>query len=109
MTPPVKITIGEALQLLSSEAPTVLDARDMESYRAGHIEGAMLLHDELMETIVKRRQLDTPILIYCFRGNISMDKAQLFAATGFRRVYSLAGGYVAWMKRRQESVAAPQG
>ena len=99
MQAPVQITIGEAERILSQDAPTVLDARDADSYRAGHIDGAMLLHDGLMEAIVNRRQYDTPILIYCFRGNVSLDKARLFSATGFRRVYSLAGGYVAWMKR----------
>ncbi len=96
---PLQITIGEAEKLLDEETPVVLDARDAPSYRAGHIDGAMLLHDDLLEALVKRRELHRPVLIYCYRGNVSMDKARLFSAAGFVRVYSLAGGYVAWMKR----------
>lgn len=99
MKKPLQITIGEALGLLKEESPLVLDARDSHSYRAGHMEGAMLLHDGLMESIIKQRQYERPVLIYCFRGNLSLEKANLFAAAGFQRVYSLAGGYVAWMKQ----------
>lgn len=96
---PVNLMIGEAIELMAKEEPIVLDLRDAHSYRAGHIEGAMLLHDDLMETLVSKQELDRPVLLYCFRGQTSRDKAKLFLAVGFRRVYSLAGGYVAWSKR----------
>jgi thiosulfate sulfurtransferase len=100
------VTIGEAIELLNDPKTIVLDARDSASYRADHIEGAMLLHDGLMESIINKKEHDRPILIYCFRGNTSVDKGQLFCAAGFERVYSLAGGYIAWGKRSKEARAA---
>lgn len=99
MAKPKQITIGELERLLSTDAPILLDARDASSYRAGHLEGAMLLHDGLMESIIKRREVDRAVVVYCYRGNLSLEKAALFCAAGFRNVNSLAGGYVAWMKR----------
>jgi thiosulfate sulfurtransferase len=99
MIKPKQITIGELERLLTSSAPLLLDARDASSYRAGHLEGAMLLHDGLMEALIKRREVDRPVVVYCYRGNLSLDKATLFCAAGFRNVSSLAGGYVAWLKR----------
>lgn len=96
---PVNLMIGEAMQLIARENPVVLDLRDAHSYRAGHIEGAMLLHDDLMESLVAKKEFDRPLLLYCFRGQSSQEKAKLFLAVGFRRVYSLAGGYVAWSKK----------
>jgi thiosulfate sulfurtransferase len=99
MLKPKQITIGELEQLLKTANPLVLDARDAPSYRAGHMDGAMLLHDDLMAAIIKRRELDRAVILYCYRGNLSLEKGALFCAAGFRNVCSLAGGYVAWMKR----------
>lgn len=99
MAKPKQITIGELERLLESGTPILLDARDAPSYRAGHLDGAMLLHDGLMESVIKRREIDRPVVIYCYRGNLSLEKAALFCAAGFRNVNSLAGGYIAWMKR----------
>jgi thiosulfate sulfurtransferase len=99
MNKPKQITIGELEQLIAAGGALLLDARDASSYRAGHVEGAMLLHDGLMEALIKRRELDRPLVVYCYRGNLSLEKAVLFCAAGFRNVCNLAGGYVAWMKR----------
>jgi thiosulfate sulfurtransferase len=89
---------AEARELLATRPTTILDLRDHRSYRAGHIEGALLLHDGLMQTIVKKNELEKPILIYCYRGNKSKEKAELFTELGFRFVYSLDGGYTDWTK-----------
>ncbi len=98
MKAPIRLTIGEAQKLIAHEHPTILDARDAHSYKAGHISGAMLLHDDLIAALVKRREIEQALLIYCFRGQLSMAKGRLFAAAGFQRVYSLAGGFVAWQR-----------
>ncbi|MET0386698.1 MAG: rhodanese-like domain-containing protein [Polyangiales bacterium] len=95
----VVISVDGARTLLADQAVTILDLRDHRSYRAGHIDGAMLLHDGLMKRLIKENELDKPILIYCYRGNTSLEKAELFSELGFRHVYSLEGGYVDWQKR----------
>lgn len=93
-----EISIEQARALIAAQPVTVLDLRDHRSYRAGHIDGAMLLHDGLMQRILKTNELDKPLLIYCYRGNTSKEKAEQFAELGFREVYSLAGGYTDWCK-----------
>jgi thiosulfate sulfurtransferase len=92
------ITPERARVLLATQSVTVLDLRDHRSYRAGHIEGALLLHDGLMQTLITQNELEKPVLIYCFRGNKSKEKADLFCDLGFRNVYSLDGGYTDWVK-----------
>ncbi|MEY4579709.1 MAG: hypothetical protein RL701_4412 [Pseudomonadota bacterium] len=92
------ISIERAKTLLASQAVTILDLRDHRSYRSGHIAGAMLLHDGLMQRLLKENELDKPILIYCYRGSTSKDKADQFSELGFRHVYSLEGGYTDWCK-----------
>jgi rhodanese-related sulfurtransferase len=87
-----------AKDLLDQPALMVLDMRDHRSYRAGHIEGALLLHDGLFQSIVEREEWQRPLLVYCYRGNTSLEKAALFAELGFAHVYSLEGGFTAWSK-----------
>jgi len=94
------ISPDKARELLATQAVTVLDLRDHRSYRAGHIEGALLLHDGLMQAIVKKNELDRPMLIYCYRGNKSKEQAELFWELGFKHVYSLDGGYTDWCRPR---------
>lgn len=95
------ISPERARALVAMQSVTVLDLRDHRSYRAGHIEGALLLHDGLMQALIQQNELDKPVLIYCYRGNKSKEKAELFSDLGFRCVYSLDGGYTDWLKSEQ--------
>ncbi len=92
------ISCERAKTLMAEQPVTILDMRDHRSYRASHIEGALLLHDGLVQAIVKQNQLHKPILIYCYRGNTSKEKAELFFELGFENVYSLDGGFTEWSK-----------
>jgi thiosulfate sulfurtransferase len=93
------LTTEQARALIAAESNlTILDLRDHRSYRAGHIDGALLLHDGLMQSIIKRNQLDAPILLYCYRGVQSAERAEVFGDLGSKHVYSLEGGYTEWSK-----------
>ena len=97
------ISSERARELLATEPMTVLDLRDQRSYRAGHIDGAVMLHDGLMQALLKQNELDKPILLYCYRGGKSQERAQQLADLGFRQVYNLDGGYTAWNKQGEGS------
>jgi rhodanese-related sulfurtransferase len=90
------ISAEEAQQLLRREEVVILDVRDHRSYRAGHIEGARMLHEGLERALVEEGDFERPILVYCYRGNDSKKKADYLAALGFRRVYSLENGFTGW-------------
>lgn len=100
------ISPDAARVLVAAQSVTVLDLRDHRSYRAGHIDGALLLHDGLMQALIKQNELDKPVLIYCYRGTKSKEKAELFTDLGFREVYSLDGGYTDWLKGEAVSADA---
>lgn len=93
-----EITALEARQIIAQENPIILDSRDSHSFKEGHIDGAMLAHDGLTEQLIRKRQYDQPVLIYCYHGNSSKDLAEFFGGLGFKSVYSMAGGYTAWKK-----------
>ncbi|MDX1696462.1 MAG: rhodanese-like domain-containing protein [Ketobacteraceae bacterium] len=94
-----EIQASEAESILGADGALVLDLRDNISYREGHIEGAMLAHDALTESIIKRKEYDRPIMVYCYHGNSSKEFAEFISALGFRNVYNLAGGFTAWKKQ----------
>lgn len=93
---------AEAKELLSKGEWIVLDARDMHSFREGHIDGAVLVHEGLKMSLIRNRKTPKPVMVYCYLGNSSRDLAQLLASTGYPEVYSLAGGFVAWKKYFEE-------
>ena len=98
MTKFSEVTAAEAQAIIANDNPVILDSRDAHSFREGHIDGAMLAHDGLTEQLIRKRQYDTPVLIYCYHGNSSKDLAEFFGGIGFKKVYSMAGGYTAWKK-----------
>lgn len=94
----VEVTVNDAAKMLAEREVVILDRRDMTSYQQGHINGAMMAHDGLVESLIKRRDTSKPLLIYCYRGNSSKELAALFCQFGFGEVYSMAGGYVEWKR-----------
>jgi len=98
---PTIVNAEQAKALLSRETVRVLDMRDFRSYRAGHIEGAVLLHDGLEESLMDEGAYEQPMLLYCYRGIKSKEKAEYFVRRGFERVYTLEGGYTDWPHEAQ--------
>ncbi|MEW5756128.1 MAG: ankyrin repeat domain-containing protein [Pseudomonadota bacterium] len=96
-----EITVAQTQALIASREVVLLDRRDAQSYRAGHIEQAMLAHDGLIESLINKRDRSRPIVIYCYKGNDSKELAALFGQFGFE-AYSVIGGYTEWKKQIQK-------
>ena len=93
-----EVTVEQAEELLQGQSILVLDRRDSQSYQQGHIDGAMMAHDGLVEAIVNKREFDRPLLVYCYHGNDSRELAGMFASLGFKEVYSMIGGFAEWKR-----------
>lgn len=98
MTKYTEISAAEAKEIIEKDSPVILDSRDAHSFRESHIDGAMLAHDGLTEQLIRKKEFDKPVIIYCYHGNSSKDLAEFFGGIGFKTVYSMAGGYTAWKK-----------
>lgn len=90
------LSAAEAEQLISQHQPLILDCRDLKDYRAGHIEGAMYVHEQLRDSLLSKGDKSRHLLIYCYYGHSSEHLADIFADFNFTQVYSLAGGYAGW-------------
>ncbi|MDM7322032.1 MAG: rhodanese-like domain-containing protein [Gammaproteobacteria bacterium] len=93
-----EISPTEAARMMSHEEPLLLDVREINEYREGHLRDAK--HIPLGQLGSKIDQLtswkDKPVIIYCRTGNRSGVACNLLAKHGFTKLYNLAGGIMAW-------------
>lgn len=76
----------------------ILDVRTPGEFRQGFIEGAVLLDYYASDFRERFAQLDrdATIFMYCRSGNRSSHVLRMADELGFRRVYDLRGGILAW-------------
>lgn len=96
MKPFKQIESPQLQTMLEGETVTLLDCRELKDYRMGHIDGAMHLHEQLRESLLKKGDRAGQVVIYCYFGHASEHVAEMFADFGFNDVYSLQGGFSAW-------------
>jgi rhodanese-related sulfurtransferase len=85
----------------------ILDMRDPVSYAQGRIEGAEPVSDALLRQLMKSRQRERPVLVYCYHGNSSRDLCQFIAGFGYSRVHNLVGGWQQFTQVETAARAAP--
>ena len=77
----------------------LLDVRTPEEYKSGHIKNALLAdwqNSQEFEAKVKQLDKNKPVYTYCHSGRRSSAAAARLKKEGFKEVYSLKGGIVAW-------------
>jgi rhodanese-related sulfurtransferase len=90
----------EFLELMKNENAIVIDNRTEEEYDTGHIEGAILIDYHSFDFEEKIDELDKEkiYLVYCRSGRRSESAMNLMKEYGFREVYNLQGGIIAFNK-----------
>ena len=90
------ISPGELEQYLDeNRAMVLIDLRDRESYRAGHIRGARNIPYEELEWHLQGLPADSLIVLYCYRGPHSMLAARALSRRGYT-VADVCGGYAGY-------------
>uniref|UniRef100_A0A7C2WID6 Rhodanese-like domain-containing protein n=1 Tax=Thermorudis sp. TaxID=1969470 RepID=A0A7C2WID6_9BACT len=94
-----EVTPEEALRRQQAGA-LIVDVREPEEWRAGHIPGAV--HVPLGELGSRLHELDAEreLILVCRSGNRSARATVLLQQAGFRQVYNLSGGLIAWTRQR---------
>ena len=97
-------------RLENGQRPVLLDVREREEYREGHLEGALALPRGFMEMRVEEAVPDkeTPVVAYCAGGVRSLIAARTLKEMGYSDVSSMAGGYTAWKNAGYDWVADRQ-
>jgi rhodanese-related sulfurtransferase/rubrerythrin len=93
-----RLTPGEIKAILDRDKRgefLLLDVRQPEEYQAGHIPGATLI--PLGELEARHGELENrKIIAYCRSGRRSMAGAIALCGLGFKGLYHLDGGILAW-------------
>lgn len=91
-----KIQVDEARKLLENPDIVLLDVRQPEEYRAGHIPGATLLPLPDLPDKMDSLNASKNIVTYCRVGRRSLAAAQLIADEKGIEVFTIDGGITAW-------------
>ena len=94
-----EVTVQDAKELLENNGKFVLlDVREKDEYREGHLERAVSLPRGFLEIKVETTvpEKSTRIIAYCAGGVRSLLAAKALREMGYRDVVSMSGGYTAW-------------
>lgn len=95
-----EVTVDQVKQRIAGNGKEIhlLDVREREEYREGHLPGAVsvprgFLEMKIEETIPER---DAEIIAYCQGGTRSLIAARILKDMGYSNVVSMSGGFGAW-------------
>src|SRR5215469_7015599 len=74
----------------------LLDVRNGNEYRDGHIPGSMHIPASRLTKKLGDVPRDRPVLVYCAGGNRSVAASSELLSAGFTDVADIAGGFDAW-------------
>ncbi len=87
------------IRMHSSQNPLLIDTRTAREFRKERIPGAILAGSVSdLEKMADSLDLDQPIFLYCEKDNRSPVACSLLCEKGFRNVYNLREGLIAWRK-----------
>jgi molybdopterin/thiamine biosynthesis adenylyltransferase/rhodanese-related sulfurtransferase len=95
-----EVTPQQVNELLTNngKSQVILDVRESDEWRQGHLEGALPLPRGFLEIKVETAIPDknAPIIAYCAGGVRSLLAAKAMKEMGYQNVSSMSGGYTAW-------------
>ncbi len=92
-------------KLKNAKRPLVLDVRQRDEYRSGHIAGAKLIPLNELGGRLKELPQNREIVCVCASGNRSSSATRMLTKAGYQAV-NMKGGMSAW---RRENLAVKKG
>ncbi|WP_132691704.1 thiosulfate sulfurtransferase GlpE [Volucribacter psittacicida] len=94
----VEITPEEAWQLLQQEEAVLVDIRDLPRFSYSRPQGAFHLTNQSYGQFQDEYDFDQPVIVSCYHGVSSRNVAQFLLEQGYEQVYSVKGGFDAWVR-----------
>lgn len=87
-------------KLIQSGNGVIVDVRTPQEFSRGHIEGATSINiaDKSFVSKINLLQKDKPVYVYCLTGSRSHAAANYMARIGFKDVYDMRSGVMAWRR-----------
>lgn len=93
------ITVEDFQKAVQNNNSQILDVRTIEEYNSGHIPKALQANWNNRKEFTDRTshlQKNKPVYTYCVSGFRSAEATKWLKENGFKEVYNLSGGMVAW-------------
>ncbi len=91
---------AEAQTRLTEPKTLIIDVREPDEYRQGHLPAAINIPRGLLEFKISSdaalQELERPLLVYCKTSGRAALSTVALQSMGFTNVVSLAGGFDAW-------------
>lgn len=100
------VDVKKFKELMKSEDVAILDTRTLDEFENGFIKGAVLYDIfglEFRDDILKLDR-DKTYLVYCRSGGRSYEAMSFMKSNGFKSVFNLIGGVLAWNMAGEELV-----
>lgn len=84
---------------IKEKSVQVIDVRTPEEFAAGHIGKAVNIDVQSADFETRAQTLiskDKPVAVYCRSGKRSQRAVSALSAMGYKVIYDLKGGYLAW-------------
>ncbi|MCE5191583.1 MAG: rhodanese-like domain-containing protein [Actinomycetia bacterium] len=94
--PPAGNVDNAAAKSLASKGVRIIDVRTASEYEAGHIPQAENVPLDQLGAAIGSWDSGKPVLVYCAVGDRSVEAMRMLTSAGFKTVYNLQGGIVAW-------------
>ena len=93
-----EVSVDDVQGRIAKPGATLLDVREKDEFRDGHLDGAVSLPRGFLEMRVEDTVPDksTPIIAYCAGGTRSLIAARTLKEMGYTDVVSMTGGFTAW-------------
>lgn len=92
----LQIEPKDLAKLLTENKVKLIDVRPPEERRLVYIEGDQFTTKELAQEIMGTWSKDTAMVLYCHKGDMSVEAVTHLRSQGFTNVKSLKGGIDAW-------------
>ena len=95
-----EVTVDQVKQRIAGNGKQVhlLDVREKEEYREGHLPGAVSVPRGFLEMQIEEKvpDRDAEIIAYCQGGTRSLIAGKILKDMGYSNVVSMTGGFGAW-------------
>ena len=104
-----QVSVTDAAKLVRDGA-LLIDVREESEWLAGHAVGAMQMGRGILERDIESRvqNPESMVLLYCGGGYRSVLAVESLQKMGYRRAYSVEGGYTAWVAARLPTTTGPE-
>jgi rhodanese-related sulfurtransferase len=84
-------------RLKNGKRPVVIDVRQPDEYRTGHIAGAKLIPLNQLNSRIKELPQNREIICVCASGNRSGSATRMLVKAGYNAV-NMRGGMISWRR-----------